>query len=201
MKTTIKTIVLVFAPLAITAFAQEATNINHFTAEAIKAAAAKPYVRPWVGIERKAHECFTDAEDIEYHEVYNAAMKDPELKAAREAAEDARIAAMKKVDPSLASVLDTFRANERTMNLRDAIARMTPEEHAKYDHANAAAYKDYPEPGALMKVYRDLIPATMIKLDPAIAELDKRLTESYAAARKEFYGPKTQSAESKEKKP
>jgi hypothetical protein len=150
--------------------------------------APKPYVRPWKGIEAKAHECFTDAEDIEYHNAYIQAVKAPEVKAARQAAEDARLAAMIRVDPTLALALKQFAADMKTMNMRDAIAKLTPEDKVKYDRAGAAAYKD-PTAGTAAQAAMDTIHATMVKIDPACAELDKRLKASYAAARVDFYKP------------
>lgn len=148
--------------------------------------APKTYVRPWKGIELKAHECFTDAEDIEHHKVYIEAVKTPEVVAAIKADEDATRAGMLKADSAVAPVLDKIASARKTMRISDAMATLTPEEKARYDKAFGVAFK-MPEVQAAREAHGEMVNAMMIKIDPACAELNRRLAAAWEAARKDFY--------------
>ena len=175
----VTTITLVCVASALTAFAQQ-NNTN------TTPAAPKPYVRPWKGLELKAHECFTDAEDFEHHRVFIEAVKTPEVVAAAKAEEDAKKAAMLKADPTLAPVLEKIATARKTMRISAAIATLTPEEKAQYDKAFGVALRS-PEVQAANQAATEIRNAMMIKINPACAEFNKRLAAAMEAARKDFY--------------
>ena len=187
MKGNIVIITWLCAIPAFTALAQESTNTTTGTNSS---PAPTPYVRPWKGLELIAHQCFTDAEDIEHHRVYIQAQKEPEVIAASKAWMTARLAAMRKFDPSLAPVLAKYEEDRKTMNDRDVLARMTPEEKARYDKAFNQALKD-PDVQAAAKVYGATKDAVMNAINPACAEWNKRLEAAYDAARKDYYNKNT----------
>ena len=157
------------------------------------AAAPNPYVRPWKGIERKAHECLTDAEDIQEHKIFGEAKKTPEVQAAIKAEEDAKKAAMIKFDPAVAPVLEKIENAMKSMLIGQALATLTPAESAQYSRALAASLKDS-DVKAAWKVHWDLQFATMVKIDPAMKEINERLRKAWEAAKTEAYGTKEKAA-------
>jgi len=190
-ETIITGIALIYAAAGLTAFAQDKTNT---TPAGTPTVATKPYVRPWKGIELKAHECLTDAEDIQEHKIYGEAKKTPEVQAAIKAEEDAKKVAMIKFDPAMAPILEKLDNAMKSMQSGQALATLTPDEKEKYGRAIAAALRT-PEVQAAWKVHWDLQFATMVKIDPAMKEINERLRKAWDAAKAEAYGKKDKPAE------
>ena len=197
MKRTVITIAFLCAVSAFTALAQDQGSKPPAATPAV---APKPYVRDDKGIELKAHEVLTDAEDAQHHKAYATAVTMPEVIAAAKAQYDAQNAAMLKADPAMGPVLGKLDAAFKRMRSAEAFATLTPAEKAQYDKAFGTAWRT-PEVQAAVKAHHDVLHATMIKADPAVAPLIEKLAIAWDAARKEFYGKKKPAEPKQDKKP
>lgn len=180
MKQNIAAIILLCVALAFTACAQDQAS----TAPATTRSRTTEYHRFYKGLELKAHESLTDAEDAQYAKAYYKAVKTPDVMAAEKALNDAEEAAMLKVDPTVGPVLTKLDAARRIMREGDARASLTPAKLAQYNQAFSAAWKT-PEVQAAVKARNDAKDAAILRIDPTVGPVADKLVAGWKAAREE----------------